>query len=200
MSHDDDTDPGRRRSRVVTAHIVTRDDGTTEITGHPDAVDDARRALEEGERRARVRRQLWGDDGRQMERLCALFPSLRGVSGTDPWDVDALLTWLSGPAPTSGSTQAALFVLGVWNPGTDWKEVAEERLERRRCNGCDGYGRVDEEGDPSPAGPRRCSACDGKGTYQPTVPSRFDVYRAIGCWDAAHVAAFLKWCEYPFWP
>ena len=28
----------------------------------------------------------------------------------------------------------------------------------------------------------------------------FDVYRALGCWDGAHRAAFLTWASAPWWP
>lgn len=61
-----------------------------------------------------------------MTALCAHFPSLRGVPGTEPWEVVALLDWLvNSGAPTSGSRHAALFVLSVWSSGpTDWEEVA----------------------------------------------------------------------------
>lgn len=198
---DDGTDPGRSKSGIRMARIVTGADGMTEITGDPVAIDEARRAIEEGERRERVRKQLWGEPGPgRMVRLCALFPSLRGKPGTDPWNADDFIEWLSGPAPTSGSRHAAMFVLGVWNPTTDWSEVAREQLPRRQCNGCDGLGRVDEDGRGVRSGGARCRGCDGEGTYQPTVPAKFDYYGAMSSWDPDHVAAFLKWTEYPFWP
>lgn len=65
----------------------------------------------------------WPRDGREaMTALSRLFPTLRGVPGTDPWDVDAFLAWSQSGALTSGSGWAARFLLSVWNPRTDWRE------------------------------------------------------------------------------
>jgi hypothetical protein len=61
-----------------------------------------------------------------MTALCARFPSLREVPGTNPFDAIALLHWLTSGAATSGSRWAALFVLQVWNNTTDWRKVARE--------------------------------------------------------------------------
>ena len=58
-----------------------------------------------------------------MARLAHLFPSMRGVPGTDPWDAQQLIDWLKSPAPTSGSSAAARFLLGVWNGGMIWMWV-----------------------------------------------------------------------------
>lgn len=70
-----------------------------------------------------AKRRRWPDDGRAaMTALARLFPSLRGVPGADPWDVDHLIAWCNSGAPTSGSGWAARFLLGVWNPSTDWTQ------------------------------------------------------------------------------
>jgi hypothetical protein len=111
----------------------------------------------------RERLKHWPADYRQrMSALANLFPTMRGVPGTAPWNVDLLIKWMNGPAPTSGSWNAAMFLLGVWNPKTNWKE---------------------------------CGLKLRKG-----VQGRFDFFRAIGCWDAEHEAAFMEWVKYPFWP
>lgn len=60
-------------------------------------------------------REIRGTSKLRMEALCALFPTLQGVPGTAPWDQHAFARWASGPAATSGSVQAAAFVLAVWN-------------------------------------------------------------------------------------
>lgn len=123
--------------------------------------------LEEG----RAKRARWARNGRQaLSQLGRLFPSMRDVPGVDPWEEDALLEWLCGPAPTSGSFAAAMFLLGVYNSSVDWAQVAHERglLEAL----------------PSPTSPLR----------------RFDLFRAMSCWDRDHVAAFRAWVDAPFIP
>jgi hypothetical protein len=65
----------------------------------------------------------WPQDSRQaMTALAKLFPSMVGVPGTDPWNVDELVAWCNSGAPTSGSGWAARFLLTVWNPSTNWNE------------------------------------------------------------------------------
>lgn len=58
-----------------------------------------------------------------MAALASLFPSMRAVPGTNPWNVDLLIEWTSSGAPTSGSIWAARFLLSVWNPSTNWSEL-----------------------------------------------------------------------------
>jgi hypothetical protein len=186
-------------------------DGTVEFPDAPS--EEAKRVVLEHLARAREHeehsRELWGDpaDGpARMARLCAAFPSLHDVPGTDPWDASSLLGWLLGPAPTSGSRSAALFVLGVWNPQTDWNTVVADEFGRIRCSRCDGSGRLDSEGNPAPkdaTSARRCPKCEGEGTYLPSLGSdggRFDVFKAMAVWDAEHVEAFKMWVAYPFFP
>jgi len=115
--------------------------------------------------------ERWGADNcEQMRRLCASFPCLREVPGSDPWDAHTLLAWVLGPAPSSGGWHAALFVLQVWNCGEDWCQVACE------------LGLLD-------------ASAEG---FQPFQP--FNVARAFGTWDEAHREAFRAWCELPFHP
>lgn len=170
------------------------------------------------------RRALWGEFGAEsMTRLAKLFPSLREAPGVDPWNAIKLLDWLSSGAATSGNTAAGLFVLGVWND-QDWIEVAHEQLPERQCTGCRGLGVVDrDEGEPvkqtapgryvrtryndadepydAEVQTKRCEWCDGKGTYQPAPAyGRFNLFRALGLWDAEHRRAFETWVRFPFWP
>ena len=73
--------------------------------------------------RERKRRERWPSDYRKaMSELAKLFPTMRGVPGTDPWNVEQLIGWLNTGAPTSGSWHAAMFLLGVWNPSTKWNQ------------------------------------------------------------------------------
>jgi hypothetical protein len=170
------------------------------------------------------RRTLWGEIGpSSMTRLAKMFPSLRDVPGVEPWDATRLLEWLCGPAPTSGSTWAALFVLGVWND-SDWQEVARDVLPERECSVCGGLGRVSrEDGGRVLRGAApdsyvrncyddndrvigqeevetsRCRLCDGKGRYVPSPAyGRFNVFSAVNAWDRAHRAAFEAWIKFPF--
>lgn len=66
--------------------------------------------------------------GRQrMELLCDSFHALRGRPGTSPWDAETFAKYLAGPAPTSASLQAGLFVLSVWNGGNGgWRPKSRE--------------------------------------------------------------------------
>lgn len=59
----------------------------------------------------------------KMSLLANRFPTMRGIMGTNPWNVDELIAWLNSGAPTSGSKWAAMFLLGVWNPETNWHTV-----------------------------------------------------------------------------
>ena len=170
------------------------------------------------------RRELWGEIGPSaMTRLAKLFPSLRDAPGVEPWDAIKFLDWLCSGAATSGNTAAGLFVLGVWND-EDWTKIAHDQLPERQCNGCYGLGVVDrEDGEPvkkrSPEryvrtryddddNPRdvevqtkRCEHCNGKGTYKPAPAyGRFNLFGALGLWDAPHRAAVETWVRFPFWP
>jgi hypothetical protein len=71
--------------------------------------------------RQKALRDRWPQDGREaMTALAALFPSMRRVPGTSPWEVEALIEWSNSGAPTSGSIWAARFLLSVWNSSTNW--------------------------------------------------------------------------------
>lgn len=59
-----------------------------------------------------------------ISQLAQSFPSLRGKPGVEPWDVMALLRWTM--VASHGEVLAAKFVLGVWNPATDWGTIAVE--------------------------------------------------------------------------
>lgn len=86
------------------------------------------RALIASVESAEARRAFWPTDTTQaMEQLALSFPSLTRASGVQPWNADALLRWLCGPAPSSGMAHAARFLLGVWNPTTDWVREAESQ-------------------------------------------------------------------------
>jgi hypothetical protein len=88
---------------------------------------EAFRADAERERAREARRgDLWGRSSlASMTRLCHAFPSLRGAAGVDPWDAVELLRWACS-GKSHGEVLAARFVLGVWNTGADWNEIAHE--------------------------------------------------------------------------
>lgn len=88
-----------------------------------EAVDNAIEEFAASKEREIRRCQRWPGDYRQrMTVLSQLFPTMRGVPGTDPWNVDQLIQWMNSGAPTSGSWWAAMFLLGVWSPSQDWRE------------------------------------------------------------------------------
>ena len=81
----------------------------------------ALREMRESIERQERQRAHWPDDLRlAMTKLANLFPTMHGVPGTDPWNVDQLTAWLNTGAPSSGSRWAAMFLLCVWNPRTNW--------------------------------------------------------------------------------
>lgn len=57
--------------------------------------------------------------------LAMSFPSLRKAPGIEPWEPIELLRWAATIA-SHGERASAQFVLGVWNPTTDWDHVAEQ--------------------------------------------------------------------------
>jgi hypothetical protein len=84
-----------------------------------EAIEEFKASMEREQRR----RERWPGSGpQQMAALAQLFPTMRGVPGTDPWNVERLIAWLNTGAPTSGSWHAAMFLLGVWNPHTKWNQ------------------------------------------------------------------------------
>jgi hypothetical protein len=91
--------------------------GQTQTT---DPLQEITASIERDGQRARER---WHSDRRlAMSQLANLFPTMRGVPGTNPWNVEKLIAWLNTGAPTSGSWHAAMFLLGVWNPSTKWNQ------------------------------------------------------------------------------
>lgn len=83
----------------------------------------ALRVISDSIQRQRTQRARWPEDYREaMSVLANLFPTMRGVPGTNPWNVEKLIAWMNTGAPTSGSWSAAMFLLGVWNPRTAWNK------------------------------------------------------------------------------
>jgi hypothetical protein len=94
-------------------------DGVIVAEGPEGLLDEFAASLE----REKKRRARWPQDYRlAMTQLAKLFPTMQGVPGTDPWNVERLIAWLNTGAPTSGSWHAAMFLLGVWNPHTKWNQ------------------------------------------------------------------------------
>jgi hypothetical protein len=85
--------------------------------------DQAEREIHASIERQKQQRGRWPKSLTQaMSELANLFPTMRGVPGTDPWNVQQLLAWMNTGAPTTGSWHAAMFLLGVWNPHTKWNQ------------------------------------------------------------------------------
>jgi hypothetical protein len=61
-----------------------------------------------------------------MSVLARSFLSLAGAPGLEPWNVDTFLPWLCSPERHPSALHAGRFLLGVWNPGADWQELAAE--------------------------------------------------------------------------
>ena len=65
--------------------------------------------------------QQVGPGRREMAALCQSFPSLRGKSGTTPWDAVIFARVFSG-GQSEAEKQAAAFVLNVWNASDIWSK------------------------------------------------------------------------------
>lgn len=106
---------------------MTNEENIGEYTGDPEAIARHAGAYRSAATRAERRRKVWGENGgSSMARLANLFPSVRGVPGTDPFDALALLRWAVSTGASHGEILAAKFLLSVWNPGIDWEKTARE--------------------------------------------------------------------------
>lgn len=156
--------------------VIRRQWRGREIEGEPDVVETAIDELEQARTKRAAVDKLWGNGGsaERMSRLCETLPTLRGVPGTRPWDAMALLRWLcTSGAVTSGSGHAARFVLQVWCADQDWAALATAPESEQ------GLGlRADEMRAIEP----------------------FNPVAALAVWDWSHSAAFVMWCQLPFWP
>lgn len=156
----------------------------TLLTGSDEA---SVRAVADSLAAAERRASRWHRDGRQaMAQLAALFPSMRGVPGTEPWDALPLLAWMCGSAPTGGSWLAARFLLGVWSPNNLWGDLALE----------EGFLALPEQISPEEA-PRAQKWLDDQVAR---LNRPFDFFQAINTWDEKHAAAFMRFVAAPFFP
>lgn len=58
-----------------------------------------------------------------MTELARSFPSMCSVDGAGGgWNIGGVIAWLNSGAPTSGSRWAAMFLLSVWSPTTNWRD------------------------------------------------------------------------------
>lgn len=200
-------DEDEKHGQVVVQRVVIQD-GRVVDADSPEAAAAVAEQLQRGQAREDRRRDVWGTDGaEQIVRLARSFPSLRNADGLEPWDAVAFLGWALGPACTSGSWHAAMFVLSVWNSTTDWAQVARE--EGLVATGAPEAGHntarialllglADDEAaarELEPALVDRAAHAVAR-----TRRYTFNVARALATWDEAHCAAFLRWCQLPFFP
>lgn len=62
----------------------------------------------------------------KMAALAMSFPSGEVIQGAAPWDQLKVLRWLCEFGGSHGERCAAQFLLSVWNPSTDWVDMARE--------------------------------------------------------------------------
>src|SRR4029077_4225837 len=60
-----------------------------------------------------------------MTTLARSFPTLREADGLEPWDVERFARWLCS-GTSGGARRATRFVLHVWNPTADHREMGRE--------------------------------------------------------------------------
>lgn len=150
--------------------------------------------------------QAWPANRRQaMSELVSLFPTLRGATGVRPWHATEFVRWAALHGHCSGSAHAVRFVLSVWNPSADWREILKEAKAS------------DEDRVPYQAIQqvrREAAALLAEQLGKPPTATQlnrevdgwldlfgpFNLADAVAVWDRAHRAAVNAWVADPFWP
>lgn len=195
----------KRRGGVVIQRAVVRDGRVVEADS-PEAAALVEQQMQQARARDERRRELWGvDNTEQIVRLARSFPTLRDAGGLDPWDAVQFLDWALSPACTSGSWHASMFVLSVWNQSTDWSVIARregwlrpaEKVYDVRATALD-FGLVENEDQVRDLDPKVVDRAEH--AVHCSRQFTFQVANALAVWDEEHRAAFLTWCQLPFWP
>jgi len=150
--------------------------------------------------------QEWSSDRRQaMTELASLFPTLDLASGVNPWNVCQFVKWAALHGHCSGSAHAVRFLLSVWNPNGDWRELLQEAkasdqdpllyqtLQQVRKEAA-AHLRDALQRSPSEAQLKKAVA-EWLELFRP-----FSLSDAVAAWDAQHRAAVSAWIMDPFWP
>ena len=187
-----------------------------------EAVDELAAELERRAADEREREKLFpGDSREQMGALARLFPTLRSVV-PDRWDTDRFLAWFVTNGGSGGACHAARFLLNVWNPSTDWREVLakDEQREiedddteskkvlikalkklrsdlRKDLENEEAEKAKDRKREPYPVAEERVTA-ELRKCF--TIVGPFNAAAAVGTWDGPHRQAFMQWIAYPCWP
>jgi hypothetical protein len=109
------------------------------LRGHPEAI----RAFVAARDLARERNRRWPqrpngsvDTRAAMTTLARSFPTLRDAAdGVEPFEVERFARWLCSGAGGGGAIRAGRFVLHVWNPNADHRELGRE-LGLEAADGC----------------------------------------------------------------
>jgi hypothetical protein len=140
-----------------------------------------------------------------MSELAGLFPTLARASGVKPWKASQFVRWAILHGHCSGSAHAVRFLLSVWNPASDWREILKEAKASHE----------DQTLYQTMLQLRKEAAADLSETLQRTpteaqiqkdVEERLELFRpfnlsdAVAVWDAKHRAALTAWISDPFWP
>ena len=150
--------------------------------------------------------QEWPANGRQaMSLLVSLFPTLSMATGVRPWNPTEFVRWAALHGHCSGSAHAVRFVLSVWNPSSDWREILKEAkashedrvlhqtMQQMRREVAASL--ADQRGKP-PTESQIEQEVDGwLELFGP-----FRLADAVAVWDSAHRAAVGAWIAKPFWP
>lgn len=148
----------------------------------------------------------WSEDRHQaMSELASLFPTLKKASGVKPWKASQFVRWAIFHGHCSGSAHAVRFLLSVWNPDSDWRQLLIEAgpsdddqllyqtmLQMRK----EAAGYLSETLQHTPT----------EAQIQKDVEERLELFRpfnlsdAVAVWDAEHRAAVSTWIKDPFWP
>ena len=148
----------------------------------------------------------WSENRYQaMSELAGLFPTLETASGVKPWKVTQFVRWAIFHGHCSGSAHAVRFLLSVWNPDSDWREILKEAKASHE----------DQTLYQTMLQLRKEAAAYLSETLQRTpteaqiqkdVEERLELFRpfnlsdAVAVWDAEHRAALSAWINDPFWP
>lgn len=140
-----------------------------------------------------------------MSELAGLFPTLKRASGVKPWNASQFVRWAIFHGHGSGSAHAVRFLLSVWNPDSDWREILKEaKASHENQTLYQTMLQLRKEAAAYLGETLQRTPTDAQ--IQKDVDERLELFLpfnlsdAVAVWDAEHRAAVSAWIADPFWP
>lgn len=148
----------------------------------------------------------WSESRYQaMSELAGLFPTLDEASGVRPWNASKFIRWAIFHCHCSGSAHAVRFLLSVWNPDSDWRDIVKEAKASHEDQTL--YQTMLQLRNEAAAYlGKMLQRTPTDAQIQKDVDEQLELFRpfnlsdAIAVWDAEHRAAVSAWIADPFWP